>query len=368
MVNVAMIADNLNLNGISTVIVNYANELSKYGYNVFVLAGDKIDESFYNKKKYNFSIVKLPRRKKNPLGYYISLFTSLKKNNIQIAHIHGNSALITPELIVCKLAGIKNRIVHSHNTTCNHVIIHRIMRTYMNNICTRRFACSDLAGKWLFGENSYIVIQNGFQTRAFEFNTQSRIKTREELNVTNNFVIGHVGKFNEQKNHKFLLQVFKIIHNKDKSSKLLLIGIGPKFKEIQELVMKMELTESVIFLGETTNTSKYYDAMDAFIFPSLYEGLGIVAIEAQISGLECYVSDSVPKEVKIGDNIQFIPLIKGEKYWADKILYRKNNKRNVFYKKNKELIDRYDINECSKKLIKEYENMCSSEGMVTDVE
>lgn len=357
MTNIAMIADNLDLNGISTVVANYANALSKDNYNVFVFAGEKVDESFRNKDRYHFKIIELPQRKKNALSYYRLLLKGLKENRIDIAHIHGNSAMITPELLICKMAGIKNRIVHCHNTTCSHKFMNMLLLPIMNATCTERFACSDMAGKWLFKDKKYTVIPNGFVTSDFMYNEEQRITTRKELCSETAFLIGHVGKFNEQKNHEFIIHVFSKIHEKRNNAKLLLIGTGPKRDEIYELVCNLKLENSVIFLGETDRPAKYYSAMDAFIFPSLYEGLGIVAIEAQLSGVPCYVSDFVPKEVSVGNNIYFLPLSLGIDTWAEKILNRNICDRRAFFEENKDRIERYNINNCLHVLTNKYSEM-----------
>ena len=357
MPRVAMIADNLNLNGISTVIVNYSNELSAHGYTVFVFAGDKIDDSFYNKEKYHFTIIRLPKRKKNPIKYYTELYMGLKKYKISIAHIHGNSAMITLELLICKVVGIENRIVHCHNTTCNHKMLHKLLLPSMNRLCTQRFACSDTAGKWLFGKRKYVVIPNGFQTEKFRYNKEERIRVRKELQCEDAFLIGHVGKFNTQKNHEYIIRVFDNIYTKNKRARLLLIGTGPKYEEMRGLVRKLQLDDVVIFKGEITDTAEYYSAMDAFMFPSLYEGLGIAVIEAQISGVVCYAADTVPAEVTVGDNIRFLSLKQGESSWAEQILQTKEIQRQNFYENNYARINKYNIKECSKILLNEYQKM-----------
>ena len=356
--NVAMIADNLDLNGISTVIVNYSNELSKHGYNVIIFAGDKIDESFEDKDSYSFSIVKLPKRKKHPLKYYLFLIKTLRQKNIDIAHIHGNSATIVPELLICKLNRIRNRVVHSHNTTCNHILMHRLLKPVINNLCTSRFACSNLAGKWMFGNKDFIVIPNGFNTSKFKYNEIYRMKIRNELKIDDsNYVIGHVGKFNLQKNHEFIIKVFNSIHQKAPSTRLLLIGTGETFEKIKALVKYFKLEDVVIFIGETSDVNKYYSAMDSFIFPSLFEGLGIVAIEAQISGLKCYVSNRVPTDIVVGENVKFIALDKGVDFWSEEILNNIKYSNRLQFLNNYNLINKYDINLCSEILIKEYKKM-----------
>lgn len=361
-VRVAMIADNLDLNGISTVIMNYSMQLKNNNFKIFILAGEKVDDSYLKTCDENLKILKLPNRKKNPLGYYSVLYKSLKENKISVAHIHGNSALITPELLVCAIAKIKIRIVHGHNSTCDHKNLHRIIFPFFEKLYTMGFACSDLAGKWMFRDKQYFVIHNGFQVEDYKFDIKERSKYRKLLNIEDKFVIGHVGKFNEQKNHEFLVEVFIEVLKRKSNAILLLIGSGPKFELIEEKVKKLGIQEKVIFLGETAEVKRYYNVMDTFIFPSKYEGLGIAVLEAQINGLPCCVSDAVPKEVVLGNNIVFLSLDQKKDVWAQAIINSKKLNRELFYDNNLSRIRKYDIKYCAKELIEYYRKIIKSKS------
>ena len=163
------------------------------------------------------------------------------------------------------------------------------------------------------------IIRNGIDTQQFSFDLVIRQEFRAKLGVKNKLLIGHVGRFDKVKNHTFLLQIFKHLHACHAQSSLLLIGAGEGLTAIRKEVEKLHLEKDVIILTDAHPVSPYYQAMDAFVFPSLREGFGIVAIEAQCAGLPCFISDGVPKEVMICNTTQ-IPLAKSAEQWAEVIL------------------------------------------------
>ena len=167
-------------------------------------------------------------------------------------------------------------------------------------------------------KKNYTVINNGIDIEKFKFNQGVRNKIRKELNIENKFVIGHVGRFSHEKNHEFIVDVFNEIYKQDKNSVLLLIGDGPLKKETEEKVNKLNLSNNVIFTGTKSNVSDYYQAMDIFVLPSFQESFGLVAIEAECSGLPCFISEYVPNEVMICNSTKI--KLKYIKEWVTKIL------------------------------------------------
>lgn len=238
-------------------------------------------------------------------------------------------------LKAAKKAKVPVRISHSHNTQyltrnkikkANLSIIKRLIPMY----ATHLFACSDLAGIWLYGKMPFTVIPNAIEFEKFCFNQQQRKVARKELGVSENtFIIGHIGRFDFQKNHPFLIEIFKALLLKKQDSKLLLIGDGSDIANIQALVKNYQMDEEVIFLGHRTDIPTLLSAMDCFVLPSHFEGLGIVLLEAQANGLPCIVSNVVPKEVDIQGAVTFIDLAKPPQYWVDVIL-EKSTQRNCF--------------------------------------
>ncbi len=345
-INLAMIADNLDVHGISIVIMNYCTKLNPDRFNISILAGAPINEEYRKTcSRLGINITELPSRKQSPKDFYKALYRELKANRYDIAHIHGNSATITIELFLAWLSKTKVRIAHSHNSTCSYMRAHKVLHPFFNMLYTHGFACSELAGKWLFGDKKFYVIPNGFETERFKFSRSGRDSIRRELGLSDDkFVLGHVGRFNDQKNHTFLLKIFRETARINPDAYLLLVGSGPDMDKIKALIQEHEYKDRIIVYGESNRTEDLYSAMDIFVFPSKHEGLGIVLIEAQISGLPCVASDAVPGEAMISHEFTFLPL-ENETKWAEVIDgYSKNiSDRGNRYSENESSIMKYDI-------------------------
>lgn len=259
---------------------------------------------------------------------YISDIKKLLFTNYDIVHIHKNSAANIIPIILCKKYGIKNVIVHSHNTLPSKgkitSILHRINKFYLNRNISARFACSKEAGIWMFGNNKFDVLSNGILTKEFLFDKSIRLDMRRKLNISQDcFIVGNVGRFTEQKNHKLLLEIFEKILKKDNSAKLLLIGEGELEKNIHNLCIRKNMQKNVIFLGIRQDIPQLMMAMDAFVMPSLYEGLPISAIEAQASGLQLYLSDAISKDTELTDGVNWFSIKDNIDIIANNIISKK---------------------------------------------
>ncbi len=262
-------------------------------------------------------------------------------HDYRVVHMHSSSK----NFMVLKYAkkyGIPVRIAHSHNInfqTKNKFkqIIGDIFKKPLKKYATDYFACSELAGEWLFGKKSVQegkvkVIHNAIDIEKFKYDEKIRNRIRKELNIeSDDFVVGNVGRFTNQKNHLFLIDIFYELQKIKPNSKLLLIGNGELEEEIKNKVEKLNLNKKVIFAGFKPNVNDYMQAMDIFIMPSLHEGLPVVGVEAQASGLPCFMSkDVITNEVKIANNVKFISLNDSPNDWANIIvksdLSRKDNK------------------------------------------
>lgn len=343
-IKVAMITNDMNINGISTVVMNYCQHLNKSDFDVTIIAGNPINE-FYIKEceQYGISLVRMPARRENPICFYLSLFKQLRKNRYDIVHVHGNSAMITPELLLAWLCGIKHRIAHSHNSTCDNIKAHKILLPLFDTLYTDGFACSILAGEWLFRNKKFTVIHNGFEVEKFRFDEEKRKNLREKYGLEDSFVIGNVARFNNQKNHPFLLKVFESIAKQNNKAKLVLLGTGPNLESVKKEISCSEFKDRILYLGETSTVNDYYNMMDVFVLPSKHEGLGIVFVEAQINGLPVITSDQVPREVDIGQVANFLSLDASVEEWAEAILRVKPVNRTEFYVKNSNKINLYNI-------------------------
>ncbi|NLJ32201.1 MAG: glycosyltransferase family 1 protein [Clostridiales bacterium] len=241
-----------------------------------------------------------------------------------IIHAHISSANEYFNIFLAELCGVKVRIAHSHSTSGLNNHLNTICRFFLSGTPTDYFACSSAAAKWLFPgkiikNREYAVFQNAIDILNFTYNPTVRKEVRNKLGLSHEFAVGNVGRFCRVKNHGFLIDIFEKIHRIQPNSVLLLVGDGPLKKDIEEKVNRLGLSENVRFLGLRSDVPDLMQAMDAFVFPSLFEGLPIALVEAQTAGLRCFVSDAVPREVKITDSVQFIPLGNPAGDWAEKI-------------------------------------------------
>lgn len=246
--------------------------------------------------------------------------------------IHVNTGILKFQAIVlltAMLCGVPKRIAHSHNCIPFEAAgaLSRLKRFVLEKtLCfaaTQVVASSREVARALCGEKrakKALVFRNRIDTEKFSFSCEKRDTLRRELSLNGSLVIGHVGVLNKQKNHQFLLEVFREVASKDSRAKLLLVGNGQLEKRIRLQVKQYCLEQKVIFAGYTDHASEYLCAMDVFAFPSLYEGMARAPIEAQISGLPCVVSDRVPPEVKLTEDVYFLPLDGGAEAWAEKLL------------------------------------------------
>ena len=233
-----------------------------------------------------------------------------------------------------KRQGVPVRICHAHNAP-HGFDLKMIMRTYfkkrMMPYLTHMFMCGAESGKWLFGkenESQFIMLNNAIDAAAYRYDPAKRAAIRQQLGLTDAFVIGHVGRFNLQKNHPFLLSVFAALLKKEPHAVLLLAGGGEDMPRMQELARTLGISTQVRFLGVRSDIPDLMQAMDVFVFPSLYEGLPVTMVEAQAAGLPCLISDKVPPEcILTKDLVEVVPLAVGAEVWADKILEKRNTPR-----------------------------------------
>lgn len=310
----------LGYNGITSVIMNYYRNIDRNKIQFDFAIGEKIHTSVQNEiEELGGNIYIMPSRKRNTLKYLKELKKLVKEKRYEVAHVHGNSGTMYFDIHALKTAGVKRRIAHSHNSTCNHKIIHKILKATLNKEMTDGIACSKLSGDWLFNDN-YTIINNGIDISKYLYSEKIRKEYREKMSLNDKFVIGHIGHFSYQKNHEFLLDIFKEVVKEEPKARLLLLGDGKLRGKIEEKIRKLGLDDKVILLGRRNDAEKLLQVMDVFVFPSRFEGLPVTLIEAQTSGLKCIVSDVVSKECVITENVQFISLEEDQKVWSESIL------------------------------------------------
>ena len=264
----------------------------------------------------------------------------------KIVHVH-QDCLSSVILKMAKKCGIPIRIAHSHNSSQDKNLKYLIKLHYKRSIptyATQLFACGEEAGRWMFGSAPFRVVNNAIDSKRYSYNQQKNHEIRSTLHIPQDaLVVGHVGRFNAVKNHTFLLEVFSEINQQDENSVLLLVGDGVLRREMEQKARSLDISKSVIFTGVRSDVPDLMQAMDCFVFPSLYEGIPVTLIEAQAAGLPCIISDGVPEECAKTNLVKCIPLSVGVHAWADAILKSKNGFRQDTRKEITEA--GYDIDE-----------------------
>lgn len=362
-IRVAHIVGKMVGGGVEAFIMNYYRNIDRTKVQFdFIIDSDSKVVPREEIEKLGGRIIEIPPYQKI-FSYIKELKKVLKENKYRIVHSHLNALSVFP-LFTAYLAKVPVRIAHSHSTTNKKEwkknIVKSILKPFSKVFATDYFACSEHAARWLFGSKTFEqgkvkIIHNAIDVDKFKYNEETRNKVRKELQIENKFVLGHVGRFVKQKNHDFLIDVFNEVYKENNNSVLLLVGDGPLEEQIKQKVKKLNLEDAVYFLGIREDVNELMQAMDVFVFPSLYEGLGIVLIEAQASGLKCISSTEVPTEVKETDLIKFIDLgAENITNWRDYIL-----KENERIKSSNEIIKKanYDIHTENRRLLKEYEKL-----------
>lgn len=344
--------------GITMVLLNYRNELEKKKCQIDFAVPKHSDESLIRQTEKKGSRIFLLSKKMRvfltPL-YLYKLSTIVKRGSYDIVHVHGSSSLLYIELLAAKLGGAKIRIAHSHSTTTNHKILNKLLRKKFSNSYTTAFACSKDAGEWLFNNKEFTIINNGINTKKFIYDERDRNEIRKKYKIKpDEKVLGHIGLFNEEKNQMFLLDILEKELETSPKTKLLLAGNGPLKKQVKAEAKKRGLEHRIIFLSETNKPEKLYSAMDAFVMPSRHEGFGLAALEAQISGLPCILSNNFPKQIKINQNVKFVSTLDNDiEKWLKAIQDTIVQPR----KANVEVFLDYDTKNCAKKLFMVYRKL-----------
>ena len=244
----------------------------------------------------------------------------------RIVHVH-QDCLSSVILKAAAQHHIPVRIAHSHNANQDKNLKYPIKLWYKRSIpkyATNLFACGKDAGDWMFSGAPYQIINNAIDAAAYAYEPEKRAEMRCQLGLTDELVVGHVGRFNQQKNHPFLLEVFAALLKKEPHAVLLLVGGGEDMPKIQAKAQTLGIAECVRFPGVRSDVADLMQAMDVFVFPSLYEGLPVTMVEAQAAGLPCIISDKVPPECILTEGlVDVMPLSASPETWAENILAKR---------------------------------------------
>lgn len=358
---VAQIMGKWNGGGVEAVVMNYYRHIDRTKIQFdFICDEDSTNIPYDEIEKLGGRVIIVPPYQ-HIFMYLKKLKQIFKENKYKIIHSHINTLSVFP-LYMAKRAGVPVRIAHSHSTSnkkeWKKTLMKNMLRPFSKVFATDYMCCSELAGRWLFGNKTYdkgkvYLLNNAIDVEKFAYNEDVRKAKRKELEIADDtFVIGHIGRFVAQKNHTFLIDIFNEVHKEKENSVLLLVGQGSLENEIKEKVNRLGLSDSVKFLGQRDDAFELYQVFDVFLLPSLYEGLPVVGVEAQAAGLLCVFSSDMTKETKILDSTEFVDLNQNVKEWANKVL--KCNEKNERKKQKNVLMNvHYNIESETLKL-KEY--------------
>lgn len=340
MIKVLQVVGSLRLGGLETVSVNYFKYIERDKFDFTYLVYDKEEgELEETVKKLGGKIIRIPPPSDNYLKFIKNIRHVINEIDcLDIIHSHQsfNSGFV---MVAAALERVPNRIVHSHTSINSNNIAFRkkiyntIMRLLIQLFATKFIACSMDAGYYLLGKKFFSkfgnVILNSVNLEDFYYKDHIRYKIRKKLNLEEKIVIGHTGTLNSVKNQSFLIEIMSELLKINPNTYLILIGDGPEMDKLQYKAKELGIQESILFLGTQKYVSEYLMAMDVFVFPSKHEGLGIALIEAQITGLPCIISDVIPEEAIINNNIKQLSLNESEKVWASEIYsFNLNENRN----------------------------------------
>lgn len=365
-VRVAHVIGKLNAAGVESVINNYYKNIdrTRYQFDFFV---DSDGECKPPKE-----LIELGARYfvippyQQIFKHITTLINIFRQNNYLIVHSSMNT--LSPISLFCaRVAGVPVRINHNHSTAgkgeFKRNCLKYVLRPFSRCFATHFAACSLVAGRWLFSKKmvqsgKVKIFKNAIDVDRFKYNESVRESIRKELGVYGKFVIGHVGRFCYQKNHEFLIDVFKSVHDTEENSVLLLVGTGKLKEQIENKVKTLGLEKNVLFLGVRKDVDRLYQAMDVFVFPSRYEGLPVVGVEAQTAGVPCIFSDRFTSEAVLLPDTRVLNLSASILDWRDEILNAKKISRRDTSQNIR--MSGFDINK-EAKVLEEYYDICISQ-------
>ena len=314
--------------GIETMLMNYdrAIDHSKVQFD-FLEHRDAVTDYDEEILKLGGRIYRLPRLNPFSPNYLQALDSFFREHQeYRIVHSHLDCMAGIP-LQYAKRNGVPVRIAHAHNTNEKKNLKYPLKLFYKRMIpgnATQLFACGKEAGRWMFGDRQFTVLNNAIDAQTYVFNASVREEVRKELQLApDTLLVGHIGRFSPQKNHSFLIDIFDAVLKKNENSKLLLVGKGTLENEIRQKCARLGIEDKVIFAGERSDVNRLLQAMDVFVFPSLWEGLSLVSIEAQAAGLPSVFSETISPECIITNGlVDRVSLQKSANEWAETILNR----------------------------------------------
>ena len=280
-------------------------------------------------------IHKIPKRTEDPFGALNGIRRIVRENGYRYVMKLGETPIASLDLIAARLGGAKRLAMRSCNALTGlsrkQKCINALLRPVLNVTANVKLAPSMLAAEFTFGmrqaHRNVHLLHNGLDLSVFRYDEAGRYRIREEFSLADQLVVGHVGRFHEQKNHRFLLEVFRKIRDVRQDAVLLLVGTGNLESAIRQQAEELGLTEAVIFAGQRFDIPQLLSAMDVFVFPSFHEGMPNTVIEAQAAGLPCVIADTITPEANITGLVTYLSLAEAPEHWAEKALAVKEQER-----------------------------------------
>ena len=258
-----------------------------------------------------------PRKMRHPIKNYFAIRRIVKNGKYNVVVRHSDNAFPVVDLMAARSGGAKRRIYQSHSSNTQLVGLHRFFRHFMGIVPTDRFACSENAGRWMYGKRDFKVVKNAIDIGAYTYNADVREACRQEWGFTDKVVYSHVGIYMPAKNHKFLIEFFALLARKQENAVLLLIGEGDLRSEMEAQIKELGMEERIILTGIRSDVPRLLQMTDVFLFPSIYEGLPLSVIEAEAAGLKCLISEAITDEVVVTDLVTKKELSDGALSWAE---------------------------------------------------
>lgn len=364
MIRILHIIHGLNLGGAENFIYNLLGAINHDTFRFdFAVQEEEVKHKKFKELIYysGGKIYLIPDFIKSPIGHAIEL-NKIIKRGYDIIHIHMNAFINPLPAIVASRGHSCKVILHSHSTSNGRggvvgKMVHHINKCLFTKKSFIKLACGKRASRWMFGKNEAKVICNALDIDNYSYSEQTRRRIRAKLGITDEYVIGQIGRLIPLKNQSFSMRLIKNIKEiqPDLRIRLVLVGDGPLKFELEEQAKQLQVSEQVIFTGNVHNANEYYSAFDTFVLPSLIEGLAFVAVEAQTNGLKTIISDTLPPELDITDSVSFISLDKPDEWVKQLIENEKEYDRSIISEKVKG--SPFDINVMAENMTELYTSL-----------
>ena len=332
------ILSGMNIGGAETFLMKLYRNLDRSRYQMDFCINNP-EKQFYEEEILSLGgkLFRVPNKSDNIIAFRQGLFHVIHENNYKYVLRITSNAMGFLDLKIAREAGAIVCAARSSNAggdnTFKASLAHIVGRTLYGKYVNRMIAPSDLAAIYTFGRRAYnrgkvVMLRNALDLNYYKFNKESRQNVRQELGIEKDErVIGHIGRFQHQKNHEFLLKIFAALCEKNTDAVLLLVGEGELRERIRSQAKELGITERVVFAGVRADIPAVLSAMDVFVLPSFFEGMPNVVIEAQATGLPCVIADTITREANVTELVDYIPLTVNVNKWVDRINTKLNQPR-----------------------------------------